>query len=430
MYYAIMEKLQKMEDNFKKLCDQRKLYWHYTSHSSRKFFNKLYSKNTAEKNGVLVPKTLLRFDQTKEALKKYFVNPDNMYVAKPVTGHSARNVFVVNNGIDLFSNKKISPEEIYSIYKKKNLNGFIEEFIPLKYGSHEYIESYKVFYFNQKFVVRVNCDIFDPVKIEPKTIWQSFYDENWSRILGLHSYAPEGPDIAKPKNLSQLLKYAQKLGELFDDFVRVDFYNSRKGWVFGEFSPYPFNGEGFTEKGDKLFSTLWKKAFNTDYTIKFKIQILTSEHAELYTNTMKTYLSSTYTDKRTIDMDKQYQRSLKLLKSKDHIVYAVLNQNNTEILSTTSVGSLRYKSGLNGICDSEIFNAYVHPFYRGKGLFGMLDKASKKELLKRGFNSPASFVISKNKHQTDYYKSINAKRVLVKKSSDWENEIHVFKQNL
>lgn len=50
---------------------------------------------------------------------------------------------------------------------------------------------------------------------------------------------------------------ARKLGEAYDTYVRIDFYASKLGCVFGEFTPY----HKITPWLDVYFGALWKKIF-------------------------------------------------------------------------------------------------------------------------------------------------------------------------
>lgn len=70
----------------------------------------------------------------------------------------------------------------------------------------------------------------------------AFYDMEWNRA----SIAIEGKgiienNIEKPKNLEQMICFAEKLSEGFK-FLRVDFYNLDGIIYFGELTFYPFSG--------------------------------------------------------------------------------------------------------------------------------------------------------------------------------------------
>lgn len=54
-----------------------------------------------------------------------------------------------------------------------------------------------------------------------------------------------------------MLMMARKLGEAYDTYVRIDFYASKLGCVFGEFTPY----HKITPWLDVYFGALWKKIF-------------------------------------------------------------------------------------------------------------------------------------------------------------------------
>jgi len=40
-------------------------------------------------------------------------------------------------------------------------------------------------------------------------------------------------------------------------FMRIDFYTSREGFYFGEFTPTPEGGSGYSEDGDRFLGTYW-----------------------------------------------------------------------------------------------------------------------------------------------------------------------------
>jgi hypothetical protein len=44
-------------------------------------------------------------------------------------------------------------------------------------------------------------------------------------------------------------------------YVRIDFYASRVGCVFGEFSPTPAKGNFFSPFADRYFERIWRETF-------------------------------------------------------------------------------------------------------------------------------------------------------------------------
>ncbi|WP_298461702.1 ATP-grasp fold amidoligase family protein [uncultured Cellulomonas sp.] len=86
----------------------------------------------------------------------------------------------------------------------------------------------------------------------------AFYDPSWRRLPVTASKTPPAPEIPAPRNLAQLLEHAQRLSAGFD-FIRVDLYDTDRGVVFGEFTPYPASGlVEFEPAGfDRYLGDLW-----------------------------------------------------------------------------------------------------------------------------------------------------------------------------
>lgn len=96
---------------------------------------------------------------------------------------------------------------------------------------------------------RLNCS-------EGFTTW---YDENWNLLPNLTVNYPDGEEQRAPQCLTQMIEAAKKLSKTYSIFCRIDFYATDKGAVFGEFTPTPALGKGFTKDGDKLLAGYWAK---------------------------------------------------------------------------------------------------------------------------------------------------------------------------
>ena len=57
-----------------------------------------------------------------------------------------------------------------------------------------------------------------------------------------------------------MLRQVKMLGKKLGCFMRIDMYATDKGPVFGEFTPTPEGGHGFTEWADRYLATYWKGA--------------------------------------------------------------------------------------------------------------------------------------------------------------------------
>lgn len=83
------------------------------------------------------------------------------------------------------------------------------------------------------------------------------YDINFNRVI-LKNYDKDDFYHKKPKYLNEIIDYGNKIAkELFSDtFVRIDFYSTTKGPMFGEFTFNPSGGNGFTKEADEILGKL------------------------------------------------------------------------------------------------------------------------------------------------------------------------------
>ena len=50
---------------------------------------------------------------------------------------------------------------------------------------------------------------------------------------------------------------AKLLGEALGIFMRIDFYSTKDEFYFGEFTPTPEGGKGYSEQGNRYLGTFW-----------------------------------------------------------------------------------------------------------------------------------------------------------------------------
>jgi hypothetical protein len=61
-----------------------------------------------------------------------------------------------------------------------------------------------------------------------------------------------------PDCWAAMVKDVRTLGKEMGCFMRIDMFATDKGPVFGEFTPTPEGGKGYTEWADKYLATFWK----------------------------------------------------------------------------------------------------------------------------------------------------------------------------
>ncbi|MBL4678752.1 MAG: hypothetical protein JKY70_21550 [Mucilaginibacter sp.] len=184
--------------------------------------------------------------------------PEN-YVIRPTIGHSSNYVFLMKGGLNLFDKKPYSEQEIKNIlkqevYKNHHLEFLVEEFLQNENGEHTILTDYKFYCFKGKIACLYVID-----RLSPKTGFGAFFDERWNRLRKIQFNYPAAQNLVKPACFEKMVSKAKLLSESYGMFVRLDFYATAKGCVFGEFTPTPSMGTNFTNYGKDLMIEYWNK---------------------------------------------------------------------------------------------------------------------------------------------------------------------------
>lgn len=230
--------------------------WKDVKNWQRKLSNKYNAREFAKMHNCKVPEL---YSKGRYYDTIHFDYLPQYYVIRPTTGHSLHCVFLFNNSINLMDEKTYSKEDITRILGKALQNNLyteflIEEFVRTEDGEYKIPDDYKFYMFNGEIgciqvINRLNCS-------EGFTTW---YDENWNLLPNLTVNYPDGEEQRAPQCLTQMIEAAKKLSKTYSIFCRIDFYATDKGAVFGEFTPTPALGKGFTKDGDKLLARYWAK---------------------------------------------------------------------------------------------------------------------------------------------------------------------------
>ena len=110
---------------------------------------------------------------------------------------------------------------------------------------------YKIYCFNGKAKCILVCSERD------EKLKLSYYDLNWNRLNFEKKNWSSNKDIEKPKNLEEMIKYAEILSEGFK-FVRVDLYNDNGKIIFGEltFTPACCCAPYYNKEGNRILGEM------------------------------------------------------------------------------------------------------------------------------------------------------------------------------
>lgn len=185
------------------------------------------------------------------------------FVVKLSQGYSSKNVFVMCEGINLLNGKPCSREEIIDQITPSfesgdnNLKIIIEELL-LSWGESERIPyDYKFYMFGEKMAY---CHIIHRRSGSNTLLNQNWYvDIDFSPIENqiMVELLSEETLTEKPDCWDELVATAKDLAGNLNRFTRVDLFATKRGVVFGEFTPTPHGGRGFTKWADIWLGSMW-----------------------------------------------------------------------------------------------------------------------------------------------------------------------------
>ncbi|MBF9253454.1 hypothetical protein I2I11_09140 [Pontibacter sp. 172403-2] len=230
--------------------------WQAVDHWQRTLSNKYNARLFAQMHGCRVADL---YWKGREVSQLNFSDLPDQYVIRPTIGHSCNLVFLMDKGLNHMDKRFYSKEalrEIMAAALKKNpyQEFLIEEFVRSEGGEYTIPVDYKLSLFNGELAV---INVIN--RTSPKAGLSSSYDENWNMLEDICRLYQHAPYQEPPACLNEIISNAKKLSKTYGIFVRIDFYATDKGAVFGEFTPTPGQGRGFTTKADKMLLDYWDR---------------------------------------------------------------------------------------------------------------------------------------------------------------------------
>ena len=172
------------------------------------------------------------------------------FVIKTIEGFGSRTVFPFIKGVNQFD-KTVRFHDV--LEKVKGRLCIVEEFLKNSDGEFFIPNDYKVFCFDGI------PELILLKRYKKSSYWQKYYTTDWTPLKDLRN-ASADTVVPKPVELETLLQLAKKLGKYFkNNVVRLDFYITDRGVIFGEFTPHPFGGIGYTAFGKGYLNKLMEK---------------------------------------------------------------------------------------------------------------------------------------------------------------------------
>ncbi len=189
--------------------------------------------------------------------------PDR-HVIRPVLGFARHGTFVMNAGVDLLSERRLTNADLTALLSSQRGAGrgpfLVEEVIERDDGSGRLPIEFKCHTFGNEIAAiqvteREHGRTGGAVTRYYTSDWQPF-DDRMDEVL------PLAPLSGPPVFLEELLETTARLGTAIGTYMRIDFFGSAAGPVFNEFSSVPCKDEPmFTPYCRDLFGAIWNEQF-------------------------------------------------------------------------------------------------------------------------------------------------------------------------
>jgi len=223
---------------------------------------KLEGRSFMKDNGFKVPEEIGLYSNIDEIPE--FSKLPSRFVLKPSSGYSAKNVFVMSDGVNLLDGKTYDRnsimEAIRRSYEGRGFRGkFLVEELLVNWDRKDGIPlDYKFYTFGDRIAFIHVIERNSGIDIKANRHW--FMKEDWSD-LGIKiqkSQELQTEPLPKPDCYDELIHTVRTVGRMLNMFMRIDMYATTRGAVFGEFTPTPHGGKGYTKEADRWLGSLWQ----------------------------------------------------------------------------------------------------------------------------------------------------------------------------
>lgn len=225
---------------------------------------KLSGRAYVERLGLKVPE-LYWSGADVEQLPEFSTLPSK-FVLKPEEGWSSKNVYCMVEGSDILTHQTLSRSDIVEhlksddFYLQKKPEIMIEELLTPEDKSVDDVlpRDYKFYCFGEKIVLI-------HVALRRSEIKKELNEHHYLRPnfvpLGekvmKHREQSETP-LVRPDCWEEMIEAVRTIGKAVGIYMRIDMFATNRGAVFGEFTPTPHGGRGYSEFADKYLGGFWK----------------------------------------------------------------------------------------------------------------------------------------------------------------------------
>lgn len=256
----LTKKLFKTSSSIREKMKKRKIQYYQKKISplwkSGKYYNKYRAHHLKDKS--------IMYDVIKELNiplpRKYhdgkFENIDwkripKKCVIKPTTLSSSKGVYLFDNNYEKVSGQNVNFKDRKKFIQKKDLEftktqqWIIEEYLEDYDSKYDRARDFKCYVAGGKvwFIL-----VYERNERNKKNDKANHYTRNWLPFnRGWGGYKLSEEIVKKPKDFYKLIEYAERIASKINCFLRLDFYMTKRGPVFGEFTIHPNSGKYINE---------------------------------------------------------------------------------------------------------------------------------------------------------------------------------------
>lgn len=191
--------------------------------------------------------------------------PEN-FVLKPEKGWSSNNVYCMKGGTDILTHAEYSRANIVEALKNDEFVSknkpviMLEELLePEDKQSDDILPRDFKFYCFGEEIAMVHVALRKSEVHKEKNLHQ-YYTANFEIIKDkIMEKRQQGHiPIEKPDCWEEMIESVGKIGKSLGMYMRIDMFATNRGAVFGEFTPTPHGGNGYSKYADQFLGSFWK----------------------------------------------------------------------------------------------------------------------------------------------------------------------------
>ena len=224
---------------------------------------KLSGRAYVEGLGLKVPE-LYWSGSDVEGLPEFSILPSK-FVLKPEEGWSSKNVYCMVNGDDILTHQPLSRDDIVEhlksddFYLQKKPEIMIEELLTPEDKSADDVlpRDYKFYCFGEKIVlihVALRRSEINKEQNEHHYLKPNFVP--FGEKVMKHRKQSKTP-LERPDCWEEMIEAVRTIGKAVGIYMRIDMFATNRGAVFGEFTPTPHGGKGYSDVVDKYLAGFW-----------------------------------------------------------------------------------------------------------------------------------------------------------------------------